>query len=383
MPTQITGRTHKTTNKETELLYFKQVTFYGSLATLLKMSNNVKSAKILIIRFSSFGDVVQTLSVPSALALQFPEAEIHWITRKDMAPLLRNHPHIHRIWEFDRKSGLAGLLKIVLAMREENFTHIYDAHNNMRSRMVSFLLRPLGILGIGPAFIRRSIRRWKRFLLFKFRINTFELPFSGQRDLLEPLQAWGVSRIAPPSPQIFLNEESLKKAQEILGEYVGAISLAPSAAFFLKRWPKSYWKDLIQSLPNEKFVLLGGPEDSFIEDIQSIAPHRVLNLAGKCSLQVSASVVSLSKSVVSNDTGLLHVAEQLGKKTIALMGPAPFGFPSRPSTLIMELQLDCRPCSKHGQGPCINKHKYHQCLVDITPNQVTDQLRQLLGENAK
>lgn len=335
--------------------------------------------KILVIRFSSFGDVVQTLSVPSALVQTLPTAQVHWVTRKDMAPLLKNHPHIARIWEFDRKAGLRGLLQLTLLLRQEKFTHIYDAHNNMRSRIIVAILRPLGCLGVGPVFIRRSIRRWKRFLLFKLRINTFEMPFSGQRDLLEPLQAWGVAKSAPPPPQIFPSSESTQKASEILGDFTNSISLAPSAAFFLKRWPKNYWQELIQLLPGERFVLLGGPEDSFLDDIQAVAPERILNLAGKCSLQVSAAVVSLSKAMVSNDTGLLHVAEQLGKKTIALMGPAPFGFPSRPSTKIMELNLSCRPCSKHGQGPCVNKEKYQKCLVDITPTEVAEQLRHILS----
>lgn len=347
-----------------------------------KQNTALSRVKILLLRFSSFGDVVQTLSVPSALVETFPQAEIHWLTRKDMAPLLQNHPHVHRIWEFDRKQGLVGLICLAFSLRREGYTHIYDAHNNTRSRLVSLILRPLGFLGLGPQFIRRSIRRWKRFLLFKFRINTFEMPFSGQRDLLEPLQSWGVSKFAPAAPQIFPSGENINKAKQILGDFNQAIALAPSAAYFLKRWPKNYWKDLIQLLPEQKFILLGGPEDSFIEDIQAIAPQRVLNLAGKCSLQVSSAVVSCAQILVSNDTGLLHVAEQLGKKTVALMGPAPFGFPSRPSTRIMELNLACRPCSKHGQGPCINKVKYHQCLVDITPQTVADQVRSLLGDPA-
>lgn len=162
-----------------------------------------------------------------------------------------------------------------------------------------------------------------------------------------------------------------------MGDFKNPIALAPSAAYFLKRWPKDYFMKLIELQPDEKFVLLGGPEDSFIEDIHAVAPERVLNLAGKCSMQVSAAVVAESKLIVANDTGLLHVAEQLGKPAIALMGPAPFGFPSRPATKIMEIDLPCRPCSKHGQGPCINKFKFHQCLVDITPEMVSNSVRQL------
>jgi ADP-heptose:LPS heptosyltransferase len=344
------------------------------------MSNKLPTAKILVIRFSSIGDVVQALSIPAALALRFPNAEIHWITRKDLAPLLKNHPHIHKIWELDRKAGFIGLIQLARLMKTENFTHIYDAHNNARSRSVTFILRPWGFLGIGPALIRRSIRRWQRLLLFKFRINTFEMPFSGQRDLLEPLQSWGIEKQAPPAPQLFPSEDSSKKALEVLGSFAGGISLAPSAAYFLKRWPKSYWKELIQAFPEKKFILLGGPEDSFLEDIAAVAPNRVLNLAGRCTLPVSAAVVGLSKALISNDTGLLHIAEQLGQKAIALMGPAPFGFPSRPTTKILELNLKCRPCSKHGQGPCTNTIKYHECLVGITPQDVTKALNQLLGD---
>lgn len=338
-----------------------------------------KTARFLIIRFSSFGDVVQSLSIPAALKQKFPDAEVQWITRQDMAPLLNNHPSIDRVWAFDRKAGLSGLIQMTLRMRAENYTHIYDAHNNMRSRIIVWILRPLGRFGPGPQFIRRSIRRWKRFLLFRLRINTFEMPFSGQRDLLEPLQPWGISKQAPPAPQIFPPSENLHRANEILGNFTNAVALAPSAAFALKRWPVEHWKELVQLLPEQKFVLLGGPEDTFVEEIRAVAPDRVMNLAGTCSLAISSSVVALSKVLVSNDTGLLHVAEQLGKNAIALMGPAPFGFPSRPSTRIMELQLPCRPCSKHGQGPCVNKEKYHKCMIDITPVQVAAELKMLLG----
>ncbi len=322
---------------------------------------------------------MQSLSIPAGIRKTYPVAEVHWVTRQDMAPLLKNHPDIAKVWAFDRKKGIKGLIQLSMEMRLENFDHIYDAHNNLRSRLIVTILRPLGFVGIGAKFIRRSIRRWKRFLLFRFRINTFEMPFNGQRDLLEPLEPWGVSRTAPAAPQLFPSSEDLQKASDILGDYKNSLALAPSAAFFLKRWPKEYWKQLILALPDQKFVLLGGPEDSFIEDIRDVAPERVLNLAGKASLMVSSAIVAQSRLLVANDTGLLHVAEQLGKDTIALMGPAPFGFPSRPQTKILERNLPCRPCSKHGQGPCVNKHQYQECLVDIRPEEVAGHIKNMIG----
>lgn len=338
-------------------------------------------AKILIIRFSAYGDVVQTLSVPAALKAAFPDSAIHWVTRKDAAPLVQGHPAVQRVWEYDRKGGFLGLIRLALLMRKERFSHIYDAHNNLRSRVITCILRPLGFLNLGPQFIRRSIRRWKRFLLFKLRINKFEMPFSGQRDLLEPLSAWGISKSPPPAPQIFPGEVNRVKAETLLGNFKGAIALAPSAAHFLKRWPKEYWKQLILQFPDQKFVLLGGPQDLFLDEICDVAPERVLNLSKTCPLSVSTSVVELSKVLITNDTWLLHAAEQLGKNAIALMGPAPFGFPCRSTTTVMELKLACRPCSKHGQGPCTNKVRHHQCLVDITPEAVSIELRIQLSKN--
>jgi len=335
-----------------------------------------EKARFLIIRFSSFGDVTQSLSIPSAIRQAYPEAEIEWITRKDMAPLLRHHPALHRVWEYDRKTGLSGLWALLKTMSARRYTHIYDAHNNLRSRLVYWRLG----LFRSTRFIRRSQKRWKRFLLFKLHKNTYERPFSGQRDLLEPLTPWGISKSLPPPPQIFLDPNDEEKAQALLGDWRERpyVALAPSAAYFLKRWPVPHFKQLIEKMPEVSFVLLGGPEDRFIEEIEKVAPSRTLNLAGKASLTVSAALVQKARVLVSNDTGLLHVGEQLGKPTVALMGPAPFGFPSRPSTKILQLDLPCRPCSKHGQGPCVNK-VYHQCLVEITPAQVAAEVRTKLG----
>ncbi len=330
--------------------------------------------KLLIIRFSSFGDVTQCLSVPTVLKEHFPNCEIHWVTREDMAPLLKNHPAIDQVWEFSRKQGEPGLMNLAKNLRKEQFTRVYDGHNNLRSHLITLFLR-FPWIGQRPQLLRRSIRRWKRLLLFRFRINTFQQPFSGQRDLIEPLQAWGLSLKLPLVPQLFLNSSEILEGKKGLPE--SFIALAPSAAFELKRWPVEHWKNLILSLPLQNFVLLGGDKDTFLEQLVLVAPDRVFNLAGKTNLRQSASVIANAKALVSNDTGLLHVGEQLGLPSIALMGPAPFGFPSRATTKILELNLACRPCSKHGQGPCVNPN-FQQCLKDISPLQVRSELVKIL-----
>ncbi len=338
--------------------------------------------KILIIRFSSFGDVLQTLSVAGLLGESFPQAEIHWITRQEFTPLIEGHPHLHRVWSLRKGAALSDLLRLGLELRSENFTHIYDAHNNLRSHILCWQLN--GILAwrvlMGKHhFLRRSIYRWRRFLLFRFRKNLFPKPFTGQFALLEPLQRWGLLPQAPAVPQLFL---SVQKAQLVKEQIASMgqdfIALAPSAAFALKRWPLEYWQKLITMFPQQKFVILGGPEDTFLQALQAIAPERVHNFAGRLSLEESAWVVAFAKALIANDTGLMHVAEQLGKPCLALMGPAPFGYPSRPLTRILELDLACRPCSKHGQGPCINL-EFHKCLRGLSPEYVAQQLKEVIN----
>lgn len=329
--------------------------------------------KILLIRFSSIGDVTQALSIPSRL--KELSAEIHWVTRGDVAVLLEEHPAIDRIWRLEKREGISGLFRLISALRRENFTEVYDAHNNLRSRLICLGLR---LRFHPPRLLRRSMKRWQRFLLLRFHKNTFRKPFSGQRDFLEPLAAWGLGESLPPPPQIFCGRPHALKAQETLRtqNFRQAIGLVPSAAYPLKRWPLEYYADLIRALPQRRFVVFGGPGDDFTEKLREVAPERVLNLSGKLNLAETTAYVAEMSAVVANDTGVLHIAEQLGKPAIALMGPAPFGFPSRPSTVILERELACRPCSKHGQGPCVNP-EFQKCLRDISVAEVRGVLERL------
>ena len=329
--------------------------------------------KVLILRFSSFGDVTQCLSVPSKIHAHWPDSQIHWAVRSDLSSLLENHPHIHKIISFPRKSSTKSLLQLAWNLRAENYTHVYDAHNSTRSWVISLVLQ----LTTAATILRKSQKRLLRFLLFQMRINLYKMPRNGQRDLLEPLKAWGMDDSSPAAPQLFLQKSDEDSIAHLLPS-LPYVALAPSAAFALKRWPIEHWKKLIQDEKNRHFVLLGGPEDTFLNEIQMAFPDRVTNLAGKTQLRQTSAVVQKSLLLISNDTGILHTAEQLGHPAIALMGPAPFGFPSRHSTSILQLDLACRPCSKHGQGPCVNK-EFHKCLRDLTPELVRHTLQKRLG----
>lgn len=349
--------------------------------------------KLLLIRFSSFGDIAQAISVPYYFKAHFKHSEVDWLTRSDFAEILLPQKTISKVIPFSRKLGAIELIQMAWNLSAENYTHIYDAHNNLRSeivvsvffarRFLNFLLRK----NQSFSFIRRPKNRFRRFLLFKLRINTFEKPFVASRSFLKPLENWGIYF----DPQNILAESrfqistlGIEKVSLLLKahglEKESFIALVPSAAWEMKRWPVENFKTLIQLLPASRFVVLGGPTDTFCEELVKVAPNRVLNLSGQLSLIESSAVIELAKIVISADTGLLHVGDQMQKKCLALMGPAAFGYPSSQNSVVLSANLSCQPCSKDGRGKCVNLI-YQKCMLDLTPELVADHVRRIESQS--
>ncbi|MFR4045506.1 MAG: glycosyltransferase family 9 protein [Odoribacter splanchnicus] len=129
--------------------------------------------KFLIIRFSSIGDIIQCMGIIDGIREHFPDAEIHWIARKDMSSFLAMDKRIGKIWAFDKALGLKGLLKIARQLREEHYDYIYDAHSNIRSNILRLKLLPWW--SKGPHFTLRS-RTLERFY-FSIGISIGFWPF--------------------------------------------------------------------------------------------------------------------------------------------------------------------------------------------------------------
>lgn len=327
------------------------------------------TTKVLIIRLSSFGDIVQNLEAAYQMKESFPGAEVQWLTKSNFAPIVEVCPAVDRVWRFDKSSGLLGYLKFLIQLRRQNFTHIYDAHSNPRSFLAKLFL-VFSRIDHRPKLATRSKNRLKRFALFKLRWNLFPQPYYSAQSFVTPIQKWLKDGSVKTRSLSLPTSEKTPSSPYVL--------CAPSAAWKNKRWPLSHWKKLIQVNPTIRFVMLGGPEDTFINELYNLAPERVFNLAGKLSWIESATLVQDASAVVSNDTGILHVADLIGRPTLALIGPTAFGYPTRPSSKTLEVDLPCKPCSKDGRDPCTNK-VYQKCLVDITPEQVSKELNKILN----
>lgn len=321
----------------------------------------MKKQKVLIVRFSSFGDIVQCSVVVERLRQRFKDAEIHWVTRGEFKNLVSLNRNVDKVITIDKSGGVKALLYLAFKLRGKNYTHVYDAHHNLRSAVIRFVL----MLNFNfPSLIVRSKNRLKRILLFKFRINLFPKPFRGIESYLLPLTKWEIPFETPQVPVLWnfpiLNQKWENKK---------FIAFVPSAAWEMKRWPISHWKKLVALLPNINIIILGGKDDLFCEEICQVAPSRVTNLTGKLTLIESCDIVKKSTMLVSADTGLLHVADVLGVPAISLMGPTAFGFTAGPQIKTMEIELACRPCSKDGRGKC-SQEIYQKCMVDIVPEKV-------------
>jgi len=337
----------------------------------------MEKKKILIIRFSSFGDIIQSMSAIDLLKMMYPLSEIHFATKKEFASLVKLHPDVDEVFAFDKKEGL---LSFINKIRKHHYELVYDAHKSIRSQLITrllynSLLHYICTKSIDPVVVTRDKDRFKRFLLFFCRKNFFPKPFRGRVSFQAPLLKLiksdpVIKKIAFNFGEMRDQNGYLKICQELDKK---TLTIAPSATRDMKKWPLSHWLQLIEKLPDYRFIILGGPSDTYLQVFEEKFGNRIINLAGKLNLIESCYVVSKSNVLIAADTGLLHVGDYLGIPTIALIGPTAFGFPSGDNSITLEVSLKCRPCTKDGRGKC-SQAVYQKCLVDITPDRVIDTL---------
>jgi ADP-heptose:LPS heptosyltransferase len=315
--------------------------------------------KILVLRFSSIGDIVLTTPVVRQLKTQVPGARVHFATKPAYRSLLEANPYV------DRTHVLSGTLgELVRELRAEQFDFIVDLHNNLRTRLIRLQLP--GVLG--RAFDKLN---WQKWLLVNFKID--RLPPVHIVDRYRAAAAafgirddgGGLDYFIPPGQEVEVTTALPSGFQP--GNYV---AVAIGAQHATKRLPVEKLIELVAKLAPRPVVLLGGPEDESTGHVIELAfqhPHSlVFNACGQFSLHQSASLVQQADFVVSHDTGLMHIAAAFGKEIFSVWGNTvpQFGmYPYRTSFQALEvLGLPCRPCSKIGFAKCPQGH--FKCMRD-------------------
>jgi heptosyltransferase I len=322
--------------------------------------------KILILKPSSLGDVVQALPVLRLLKRHLPASEVYWWIDTKLAPLLEGDPDLTGVIHFHRDRWAAPrhwpeIVHSIRWMRQQAFDWVIDLQCLMRSGVFAWLAN--GKLTIGLDEPREGARGLYDIIVRRPSPQTHAVDW--YLGVLEPL---GV----PVSRDFVWLPDGPAVAEGIRGKWpVGEarwIVLQPGARWLNKRWPAEYFAELVRRVaadrPEFRFAILGGGEDRPLgETISSLSGQRCLDLTGQLSLHEMVEWIRAGELMVTNDTGPMHVAAALGKPVVALFGPTnprrtgPYGQVEQ----VLQLDLPCVPCLK---GRCIYA-KHMECLIGL------------------
>ncbi len=327
--------------------------------------------KILILRFSSIGDIVLTTPVARNLR-QIKKAQIHYVTKKEYVGLVDSNPNVDKTHVLE--TSLNSLIK---ELKHEHFDLVIDLHNNLRTNWIKIRL------GVKSKTVKKyNLEKW---LLTSFKINKLPNNHIVDRymDTIRNLDiipdGEGLDYFIPEKDEVEL--DWLPKAF-----HQGFIALAIGGQFATKRLPKSRLIELCDRI-NKPIVLLGDKNDAvvgeeierffkredspnqFTDGLRDLGKHAIIfNGCGKFNLNQSASLIKQSSFVFTHDTGLMHIAAAFKKQIFSVWGNTVPEFGMYPYmtkfTIFENKKLDCRPCSKIGFDKCPKGH--FKCMNDVT-----------------
>ena len=320
--------------------------------------------KILIVRFSSIGDIVQSTSPLKTIRSAFPDSQITFLSLYDYAPLLEMHPDIDCLLSIKRKQNLKEIWDMNDYLANKNYKYIFDLHNSIRSNILIFRN--------SAKIFQLKKPRLIRFALFYFHIDMFSHRFSALRMYHEHLGPIWTKGERIPKTFIKISNFEKKKAQEFLkskGVSDDFTAVIPGAAWKQKQWSVKKYITTLNKL-GVAIVLIGSKKDKICKDISCGVEHAI-NLAGETDLRLALSIISNAENIIGSDTGLVHAAEALGKKVTMILGPT-----SRQTgagtfldeSKVVQKDIWCRPCSQNGRFPCYRKTQ--KCMDSIQPSDV-------------
>lgn len=308
--------------------------------------------KVLIVRFSSIGDIVLTTPVIRCMKTQI-NAEVHYLTKPEYRNLLDQNPYIDKLWLLDKP-----MKELISDFKNEHFDYIIDLHKNIRSLKLAISLRTKRLTYHKATF--------EKLLMVYFKMNV--LPKSHVADrYLKSIAKLGVTNDGK-GLDYFIPKDTVNKISELNQPYFCAVI---GATHFTKRLPVQNWIEFINRT-QQTIVLIGGKSE--MQDAKYIVENtgkNVINTVGETNLAESALIIQNAAKIISNDTGMLHIAAALKKPVISLWGGTlwQYGFwPYYPNGLDLNKNIEiknlvCRPCSKFGRDDCPKKH--FKCMKEI------------------
>lgn len=348
---------------------------------------------LLLLRFSSLGDVVIQTSFASWIKSQFPNCKITFVTSSEFSSLVEGHPHIDEVVPYTRNSGFKDLINLRKLTRDLHskspIDFIIDLHGTTRSFFLKFLNPDIPCLNLDK-------RRVERFLLVKLKWDLLKKEKTLHERTIDDYQAFFSRRYERMLLEAFLNESNhttgtITSAPESFTEaefkkpFNKYIVIAPVASFGPKRWPMKSFIELADRFINESMLndfgvaLVAGPSDDYADEfnvLENKYSGRAINFKGKTTLAESSRIIRHSELVIGNDTGMGHIAESYGVPVISIFGPTSesFGFkPHMKSSESISTELWCRPCSTTGKKKCFRSKQL--CMENVTIDSVLKSIK--------
>lgn len=306
--------------------------------------------KVLVVRFSSIGDIVLTTPVLRCLKQQVPGLELHFITKAAFARVLQGNPYVDKLIVFEKE-----ITEVAQELKEANYNYIIDLHNNLRSKRLKLMLD-----AESASFHKLNI---KKLFLVNLKINAMpnvhivDRYMDAAKKLFPTLQndGKGLDYYIPERDEV-----DIKNLPHLHQQ--GYVAVVIAATYFTKRLPIDKLIELCKKI-NAPIILLGGAAEIQLSRLVCEAVgDRVFDACGKFNINQSASLVRQANSVVTPDTGLMHIAAAFKKKVLSVWGNTvpEFGMypylPGEDSELFEVKGLSCRPCSKLGYNHCPKGH---------------------------
>jgi ADP-heptose:LPS heptosyltransferase len=315
--------------------------------------------KILVIRFSSMGDIIYTTPVVRCLKKQLTGAEIHFITKPAFKYIYDNNPYVDKLLLL--KPSLSETINDIKA---EQYDYIIDLHNNLRTAIIK-----LRTSIKSSTYKKQTIRKW---LSLKFNLNLVP-PVHLVDRYLKSVKFLGVENDNQPIDYYIKADHQLNKLLPSSHQQ-GYVTFVIGATHFTKRMPNEKIISLCNAI-DKPVVLLGGNDVKDNGDIIANAlGAKIYNACGITSLDESVFLVSKAAKVIGFDTGLTHIAEAFNVPIVSvwggtvpeLLGVQPYKVKE---VLVAGIELPCRPCSKFGLPACPLGH--FKCMYDIPEQDIT------------
>lgn len=309
--------------------------------------------KFLIIRFSSIGDIVLTTPVIRCLRKKYPQATIHYLTKKKFATILQSNPYLDKVLLLEDNFN-----STLEEIENEEYDYIIDLHHNLRTLRIKNLIRDIPFY----SFNKLNIKKW---IYTNFKLNTLPHVHIVDR-YMATVEKLGVVNDGLGLDYFIPEGEKVKEGDIPFSHLHGYVAVAIGAAHNTKKLPVEKLKELVEKIEHP-IILLGGKEDfSNGEQIAETDAIKIYNACGKFSLNESADIVRNAKIVISHDTGMMHIAAAFKKNILSVWGNTVPSFGMTPYKTNYEVfqvnKLWCRPCSKTGFNKCPLGH--FKCMND-------------------